>query len=73
VRIDFGTDGIDLVAVETATTFADEAADDQRRLAEFRALIQEGLDSGPSAPLDIEDIKRRGREILAAEQNESRR
>lgn len=59
--------------VKTATTFADETADYQRRLAELRELIQEGLDSGPSAPLDIEDIKRRGREILAAEQNESRR
>lgn len=33
---------------------------------ELRVLVQEGIDSGPAAPLDIEAIKREGRERLAA-------
>ena len=32
---------------------------------ELHALIQEGLDSGPSREIDFEAIKRRGRERLA--------
>lgn len=31
------------------------------RLEELRALIQEGLDSGPAEPLDIEAIKQEAR------------
>jgi hypothetical protein len=35
-------------------------------LASLRGDIQEGLNSGSAGPLDVEDIKRRGRERLAA-------
>lgn len=35
-------------------------------LAQLRQDIQEGLASGPAGELDAEDIKRRGRERLAA-------
>jgi len=35
-------------------------------IEELRRLWQEGLDSGDGGPLDAEDIKRRGRERLAA-------
>lgn len=38
------------------------------RLEELRAEIQKGLDSGEATPLNIEDIKARGRRRLAAEQ-----
>lgn len=44
--------------------------DDQVRaatLSQLRRDIQEGLDSGPAGELDVEDIKRRGRELLAAQ------
>ena len=37
------------------------------RLQELRAEIQKGLDSGEPRPLDIEDIKARGRKRLEAE------
>lgn len=40
------------------------------RLAELRQEIQKGIDSGESTPLDIEDIKARGRKRLAAQQME---
>ena len=43
--------------------------DDQLRaikLAQLRQDIQEGLQSGPAGPLDMEAIKRRGRARLAA-------
>jgi antitoxin ParD1/3/4 len=35
-------------------------------IEELRRLWQEGVDSGESAPLDAEDVKRRGRKRLAA-------
>ena len=35
-------------------------------LNQLREDIQAGLDSGPAGELDVEDIKRRGRERLAA-------
>jgi antitoxin ParD1/3/4 len=38
------------------------------RLEELRREIQKGIDSGEATPLDIEDIKARGRERLAAQQ-----
>jgi len=34
----------------------------------LRGLWQEGVDSGEGQPLDLEDLKRRGRERLAAHQ-----
>lgn len=34
-------------------------------LSKLRALIQEAIDSGPSEPLDMERVKRLGRERLA--------
>jgi antitoxin ParD1/3/4 len=37
-------------------------------LAQLRQDIQVGIDSGPAGELDMEDIKRRGRERLAAAQ-----
>ncbi len=40
----------------------------EMRLEELRKEIQKGLDSGPSTPLDIEDIKKRGRERLEKKQ-----
>ena len=42
------------------------------RLEELRALIQEGLDSGPSEPLDMEAIKREARAEWEAEQRAGR-
>jgi antitoxin ParD1/3/4 len=38
------------------------------RLEELRAEIRKGLDSGEATPLNIGDIKARGRRRLAAEQ-----
>jgi len=38
------------------------------RLEELRREIQKGIDSGEATPLDIEDIKARGRQRLAAQQ-----
>jgi antitoxin ParD1/3/4 len=35
-------------------------------IEELRLLWREGIESGETAPLDAEDIKRRGRERLAA-------
>ncbi len=35
-------------------------------VARLRELIQEGIDSGPGEPLDMDDIKQRGRARLAA-------
>jgi len=40
------------------------------RLEELRREIQKGIDSGPSTPLDMEEIKARGRKRLAAQQGE---
>jgi antitoxin ParD1/3/4 len=43
--------------------------EDQLRAAALRQLrqdIQEGLDSGPAGELDVDAIKKRGRERLAA-------
>lgn len=42
------------------------------RLEELRALIQEGLDSGPAEPLDMEAIKREARAELEAERRAER-
>jgi len=39
------------------------------KLKALREAIQEGLDSGPAEPWDVEDIKAEGRRILAARQN----
>jgi len=36
------------------------------RTEELRKMIQEGIDSGPSEPWDVEDIKAEGRRRLAA-------
>jgi len=38
------------------------------RLEELRHEIQKGIDSGEATPLDIEDIKARGRKRLADQQ-----
>ena len=38
------------------------------RLEELRREIQKGIDSGEATPLDIEDIKARGRKRLADQQ-----
>jgi antitoxin ParD1/3/4 len=40
------------------------------RFEELRREIQKGIDSGEATPLDIEDIKARGRQRLAAQQRE---
>lgn len=40
------------------------------RLEELRREIQKGIDSGEPTPLDMEAIKARGRERLAAQQGE---
>jgi antitoxin ParD1/3/4 len=40
----------------------------EMRLEELRSEIQKGIDSGSATPLDIEDIKARGRKRLAAQQ-----
>jgi antitoxin ParD1/3/4 len=41
-------------------------------IEELRRLWREGIDSGEGEPLDAEDIKRRGRERLAAHKAASR-
>jgi len=41
---------------------------DKLRIEALRSDIQKGLDSGEATPLDIEAIKERGRERLAAQQ-----
>ena len=41
------------------------------RLEELRAEIRKGLDSGEATPLNIGDIKARGRKRLAAEQEKA--
>jgi antitoxin ParD1/3/4 len=38
------------------------------RLEELRRDIQKGIDSGEATPLDIQEIKARGRNRLAAQQ-----
>lgn len=38
------------------------------RLEALRQEIQQGIDSGPATPLDIEEIKERGRKRLAEQQ-----
>ncbi|WP_028310835.1 type II toxin-antitoxin system ParD family antitoxin [Derxia gummosa] len=38
------------------------------RLAQLRADIRDGIDSGSAGTLDLEDIKRRGRERLGGSQ-----
>ena len=52
------------------------AVSQEKRRAEQRAwleaALQEGLDSGPSGPLDIEDVIRRGRARSAARKSRSR-
>jgi antitoxin ParD1/3/4 len=40
------------------------------RLEELRREIQKGIDSGDTTPLDIEEIKAKGRKRLAAQQQE---
>ena len=41
------------------------------RLEELRAEIKKGIESGEPTPLDIEEIKARGRKRLAAEQKKA--
>ena len=41
-----------------------------RRLGELRYDIQQGIDSGAATPLDMAEIKVRGRKRLAAHQEE---
>lgn len=41
-------------------------------LAELRALVQEGIDSGPATPFDPESIRREGRRLLKARPVEAR-
>ena len=41
------------------------------RVEELRAEIKKGLDSGEPTPLDIGDIKARGRKRLDAQQNKA--
>ena len=41
------------------------------KLAGLRAEVQRGFDSGPAQPMDIEAIKRLGRERLAADAAET--
>jgi len=40
--------------------------DREKQINRLRDDLQQGLDSGPSAPLDIEAIKHKGRKKLAA-------
>ena len=40
------------------------------RFEELRREIQKGIDSGAATPLDMEEIKARGRKRLAAQQGE---
>jgi antitoxin ParD1/3/4 len=42
----------------------------EMRLAELRREIQKGIDSGEASPLDMEEIKKRGRARLSAQQVE---
>lgn len=40
------------------------------KLQELRKEIQKGLDSGPAAPVDFEEIKARGRRRLAEQETD---
>ncbi len=40
------------------------------RLEELRREIQKGIDSGEATPLDMEEVKARGRKRLATQQGE---
>lgn len=40
------------------------------QLEELKREIQKGIDSSPATPLDIEEIKTRGRQRLAAQKRE---
>ena len=40
----------------------------ERLLEELKREIQKGIDSGQATPLDMEEIKRKGRQRLAAQQ-----
>lgn len=54
--------------VEAMWRLCDEERFEEMRRDELRALVQEGIDSlnrGERRPLDIEEIKRLGREELA--------
>jgi len=42
----------------------------EQRLEELRREIQKGIDSGGATPLDMEEIKKRGRARLSAQQME---
>ena len=42
----------------------------EQRLEELRREIQKGIDSGAATPLDMEEIKKRGRARLSAQQME---
>ncbi len=56
--------------VEEALKLLEERDHDREgRLVVLRQAIQEGIDSGPSGPLDIEAIKRQAREELEREQS----
>ncbi len=44
------------------------ASEPDLRLEELRREIQKGIDSCPETPLNIEEIKARGRKRLAAQQ-----
>jgi antitoxin ParD1/3/4 len=43
-----------------------------REVAELRRARQEGIESGPAAPLDFADVKARARAGLAKERNRTR-
>ncbi len=51
---------------------ASQINDDLTRLEHLRELVQEGLESGPATPLDMDEIIRRGETRLAALQNQAR-
>ena len=50
-----------------------EEKDQVRRLKldELRRLIQEGIDSGPSSPLDMNEVKQEARKLWEAKQNQN--
>ena len=41
----------------------------ERKIEEIKQEVQKGIDSGPATPLDMKDIKQRGRERLEAHKN----
>lgn len=51
----------------SVSNFRLESSEPALRLEELRREVQKGIDSGPATPLDMEAIKRKGRQRLTVQ------